>query len=423
MIKKEVIAQTDRREIDDILAKRIREPNLDYIRIPAGLGVHSIHTYPAMFHPKLVNKFIKEYTKKNELVIDPFLGSGVSAVESSTLSRRFYGFDVNPLAVLIARVRSTPIQKSLLNKQLGFIIDNYSKQRGFNPNFMNIDYWFSRERIKDISKLIRLIDTIENEDVRNFFRVCLSETIKKVSKSNNNEFKLVRGGKPCKSTTVDLFKEISSKNIDTLTKFYDSNRNYKKPRIERLNLLEDVINIKEESASLLITSPPYGDSQTTVAYGQYSRLSLQWLGLDWRHNKKYLGHKKINIENALPSDALYIMLDKIKRKDIQRAKHVYSFYNDLFKSLQRIHKKVKKNGFIVMVVGNRNVKGYQLPTDVICVEFLDKLGFKHEKTYVRNIGNKRMPSKNSPTNIIGKTVSTMKSEYIIIARGNTGELT
>lgn len=37
------------------------------------------------------------------------------------------------------------------------------------------------------------------------------------------------------------------------------------------------LNVKFD---LMITSPPYGDSRTTVAYGQFSRLSLQWLDLE-----------------------------------------------------------------------------------------------------------------------------------------------
>jgi hypothetical protein len=36
----------------------------------------------------------------------------------------------------------------------------------------------------------------------------------------------------------------------------------------------------ESSVNLVVTSPPYGDSGTTVAYAQFSWLSNSWLGLD-----------------------------------------------------------------------------------------------------------------------------------------------
>lgn len=37
--------------------------------------------------------------------------------------------------------------------------------------------------------------------------------------------------------------------------------------------------LEKDSVDFIVTSPPYGDSKTTVAYGQFSRLSSQFLGL------------------------------------------------------------------------------------------------------------------------------------------------
>ncbi|MCX7609973.1 MAG: hypothetical protein N2043_00100, partial [Ignavibacterium sp.] len=77
---------------------------------------------------------------------------------------------------------------------------------------------------------------------------------------------------------------------------------------------------------------------------------------------------------------------------------------------------VKKNGFACFVVGNRTVKSISIPNDEITVDFLKKSGFSHIETIIRNIPNKRMPLRNSPSNIVGETSSTMKNEYIIICQ-------
>jgi hypothetical protein len=66
------------------------------------------------------------------------------------------------------------------------------------------------------------------------------------------------------------------------------------------------------------------------------------------------------------------------------------------------------------VVGNRRVKNIQINLDYFTAEMFEKCGFKHEITIVREIPNKRMPSKNSPTNKTGVTISTMNNEYIVI---------
>ena len=102
---------------------------------------------------------------------------------------------------------------------------------------------------------------------------------------------------------------------------------------------------------LMITSPPYGDSRTTVAYGQFSRLSLQWLDLeeyDYVASKiekekldKYLlgGTNNINIkEEDLPSESLWKALREIALLDEDRAIDVLSFYVDLDKCIKNITK-------------------------------------------------------------------------------------
>ena len=69
---------------------------------------------------------------------------------------------------------------------------------------------------------------------------------------------------------------------------------------------------------------------------------------------------------------------------------------------------------VCFVVGNRTVKGIQIPLDYFTVETFERQGFHHIDTIVREIPNKRMPSKNSPTNVTGAKAVTMSNEYIVI---------
>ena len=174
--------------------------------------------------------------------------------------------------------------------------------------------------------------------------------------------------------------------------------------------------LEDESIDLVITSPPYGDSKTTVAYDQFSKLSLKWLGLYDNFEKFQLGYKLKNIDLDLPSEELYKCLYEIEKKDKKRAKEVYSFYYDLYFAIKQISKKVKTGGHVIFVVGNRTVKGIELPTDKICADFFKQYDFIHEITLVRQISNKRMPVQTSPTNIKGQKASTMKYEYIVILK-------
>jgi tRNA G10 N-methylase Trm11 len=176
--------------------------------------------------------------------------------------------------------------------------------------------------------------------------------------------------------------------------------------------------LPKESISLMLTSPPYGDSRTTVAYGQFSRLALQWLDM-WEKDvdKESLGGKPIARCCEIP--ILNNALDKVRLLDEQRAKEVEAFYQDLYLCMRNISTVVRPGGFAVFVVANRKVKGITLPTDKIIVDMMQSMGFSHVGTLQREIPNKRMPLRNSPSNIPGQTDVTMLRELIVLLRKQT----
>jgi site-specific DNA-methyltransferase (cytosine-N4-specific) len=167
--------------------KRQREESLDFKGIPASSGIYGIHPYPAMFHFMVVRKFIKELTKEGAFILDPFCGSGVSAVEALKNNRNYIGFDINLLAILIAKVRTTPIAIESILKVLDNILimpaQNYEI-----PYFDNIYYWFEESVIEELAKLRAKIFKIDDIKIQNFFKVVFSETVRKVSNTDPNEF-------------------------------------------------------------------------------------------------------------------------------------------------------------------------------------------------------------------------------------------
>ena len=72
---------------------------------------HCIHTYPAMMIPPIARRLISIYGKNAKNLLDPFVGSGTSLVEASLVPhiKSAYGFDLNPLAILISKVNSPSI--------------------------------------------------------------------------------------------------------------------------------------------------------------------------------------------------------------------------------------------------------------------------------------------------------------------------
>ena len=175
--------------------------------------------------------------------------------------------------------------------------------------------------------------------------------------------------------------------------------------------------LAKESVDMIVTSPPYGDSRTTVAYGQFSRWANEWFDFENAQNLDNLlmGGQKCNFESFITC-SIRKELDDIKNIDIKRYYEVVSFLNDYWLSIQNVAQTLRIGGVICYVVGNRTVKGVQIPLDYFTAEMFEKCGCKHQITIVREIPNKRMPAKTSPTNKTGKKVNTMSNEYIVIMK-------
>lgn len=440
--------------------------------------VHGIHSYPAMMIYPISRNLLNILTEVRQFntILDPFSGSGTVLVEAMLKGiNNIYGNDLNPLARLLSKVKTTLVNENELLNTKNIIlknidtaynktskilkeIDNYiinekkldiTEKNGWGddatsyikeflsinnynlevPNFKNIGFWFRPKVILELQIIKNEILKIENEDIKNIFLVAFSETIRLVSNRRNGEFKMYRMT-PEKiykfnPNVKDTFTKILLRNIEKEIEFSKEIKNTSMNIMITNNDAKKLEDIPNNSIDLIITSPPYGDSRTTVAYGEFSRLSLQWLelygttdetirGID----KSLMGGRKLknSSENEIHSDTFNKSFEKILNIDEKRAYDVYSFYYDLEKIIETLAKKMTKDSYQFWVVGNRTVKQENLKTDIIIREISKRYNIKYLCTIDRNILNKVMPSKNSPTNISGDTVSTMVNEHIVVLK-------
>jgi hypothetical protein len=402
-----------------ILIEKFQELDWTFRGIKAREGIHGIHSYPAMMAPPVARRLIGELTNREDIILDPFCGSGTVLAEAILLGRKSIGYDINPLALLIAKVKTTPIPPENLHKALesieriaSVIIPEYA----VIPTFSNINYWFKPEVVTELAKLKHGIEHLQNEEIKRFFMLVFARTVRQVSNTRGKEFKLFRIPeerlKSYKPAVLFTFKAIALECVNIMEHMY---LNIKENLTEtKIQLHDSRIPLPiNRDVDLMLTSPPYGDSRTTVAYGQFSRLALQWLGM-WDKNvdRESLGGKPTNYQTNLPR--LKQVLIKIREADEKRAREVESFYYDLQRCIVNIAQVIKPKGYAVFVIANRKVKGVVLPNDELIVDMMVPLGFSHIGTLHREIPNKRMPIRNSPSNIPGDTDVTMLKEQIVL---------
>lgn len=420
---------SEKSAIKDTKYKRRIDYSWDYQGEKTKSLTHGLHTYPAMFIPQVARRLIETYSNKNDTICDIFCGSGTALIESRALGRNAYGIDLNPFAVFLAKAKTTAIDPSILNK---IYFDLFNKIRLIKdseiekPTFLNIDFWFKEQVIIQLAKIKKAIKEIADGKVRDFFMVAFSQTVRLSSNTKNGEFKLVRISKEklenYNPNVLDILRKRIEISIAAMSDFY--NKVDKKTWVKVIYGDSSKDNgIKEQSIDCIVTSPPYGDSRTTVAYGQFSRLSAQWADIFEDPNKasgidnELLGGRPVkDFEHELESKYLKEVIKKIKALDEKRAKDVLSFYIELNECLKQAYKLLKLNKHFCIVIGNRLVKQVRIPTDFIIAELCEKIGFVCEDIIVRNIPSKRMPSRNSPTNVSGALEETMIKESIVVLR-------
>ena len=403
----------------------VRNTKYDYAGQSYSSIYPNLHRYPASMIPQIGIDLLKEFKISSGNMLDPYCGSGTSFICGLECGiKKMSGFDINPLAVLIAKAKYTKIkideiesEYQKLRNDIFEIMKNEKLIKKINiPEITNIYFWFSEIVIKNLSVIKHCINKLENEKIKNLFLVPFSETVRECSYTRNNEFKLYRM-KP---------EEINNFNPDVLSFYFkklnDTINCYKMfylPKLEKdtsVKIHSKPFQKEKLSFDVVLTSPPYGDSRTTVAYGQFSTLSNEWLGINNARKIDGMLMGGNRVSEIMKNNCMTESIQMIENVDKKRALEVSSFYFDLQESINNVAKNINKNGIVIYVVGNRTVKNVPLPTDQFIAETFEKNGFKHIITYERALSNKAMPSRNSPTNVAGKTVNTMLYEYIVVCK-------
>lgn len=390
-------------------------------------GIHKICQYPAIMVPEMQKELLSAVISEDPSIknlFDPFHGSGVTLVEGKELGLLPGGIDINPLASLITKVKLEGISKKKIDRS----IKNLRKKL-YNPNydydehyFININKWFREDIINSLSKIRKVILEEKCANIRRFYWVSLSAIVRKYCNSRSSTFKLhIKEDlmiSSMENRVIGDFISLISKNYEYLPDYSRDKKYYLKTG----NSKEKMKEIVDGSVDVICTSPPYGDNQTTVTYGQFSILPLFWI------DRKDLG--KIDeslLDNFSNIDSMSLGgIKSLAREEYQsrlldnyllsiteekRAK-VRRFSYDYFEILLEFSRIIRSKGYLIMTLGNRRVNNQEYPLTEMTEEILSNLGFNLEYKFNRSIPIKRMPIKVS--NVEGESVKSMTTEYVLL---------
>jgi hypothetical protein len=422
--------------------------NLDYWSFRKGAqrgGVHRLIQYPAMMIPSMQAKLLevaREVHGNVRRVLDPFVGGGTMLTEVMEQGLDFSGYDINPLAILSCKVKAGPYIVDDLREIIDDLLARIDADQGryFAVTFPGQTKWFTKGATIGLSRIHRAIQYQDDLWIRRFSWLAMAETIRRHSNSRTSTYKLhIKPESEIDATAADVIQTFSEVIIANVQRVLDQQQLFIKNLVLEQGRYRGQVEISFQDATsvdasrtlgrfdLLFTSPPYGDNATTIPYGQFSFLALNWIPfadidaafpIDINRNTHAIDSasmggslrktKNKGEELAAKSEVFKNFYHSVGESNSSYGKRLTSFCFDLRKCVKSLANLMEPGGYMVWTLGNRSLSGKRVPLDQIVCDFLEEHNIRRVAQFIRPIPSKRMPTRNSSSD-------TMGSEIVLIA--------
>lgn len=395
-------------------------PNSKYL-------THSLYYHPAKFIPQIVRYCLDNFCDASGVVLDPFAGSGTTALEASIKGHNSYMLDINPLLNYFYPIKMPEFNseewnvyiqeaRKFLEKTLH---EKIEKQLDINGE---LKYWYPKElydywvsvwsnyhNLKDkenkitqtivilvLFRLSKMYSLAEHSLPKLFISKRKKEFIKKFLEKNNmfNEI-----NKKASIFLKEIDKSVSEllkdQTLKGKIKYFSGTDSYK----------FDFSTLPE--LNCIITSPPYLQAQE---YIRTFKLEMRWSGISNEDIKRY-SEMEIPFRN---SEGIIhgAYIDEIRRK--LNKKELINLFDSYFwftaKTLEHSAERLNKGGKICILIGNPKMEGIEIEIWKVFYEyFVKNLKYRPIVVFEDKIVSRKMFKGRNNLNPEG-----MKAEYLIV---------
>jgi DNA modification methylase len=376
---------------------------------------HLCHPYPAKLIPHIPLFFLNSLPlTKSSKILDPFCGSGTVVLEAVSGGHIAIGADVNPLARLLTKVKTTPTCPRALQRALARVLSassNVSPDKALarvSMYFPNVHYWFEPRISAGLAGIQTAISRLKSQHNRDFLQVCLSATARALSNADPRiavpvrqrterfpsghwleKQSQIRLHQLTIANVAETFAAIARLNIDRMGAFLQGTRGSKlhKPILynDARDLYSENLRRRQRAGSvdLIITSPPYLGAQK---YIRASSLSLMWLGCEGYDElmtyhaqsigREHLCKPEIELSHSHKLNRnIEKILTPIFEKNPMRAAITREYLREMSMAFAEMARVIKDDAHMVLVMGNNIVAGITVETDTIIQEIAYEYGF------------------------------------------------
>lgn len=405
--------------------------------------VHRWLKYKEGFSSDLVKKLLEELNvPQNGLVLDPFMGSGTTAMVCKTLGINSIGFDVLPMSEIAIKAKESILEYDMdeLKKMYNDLCAlNVPKEFTEKFPYISITYsafpcqtekevvfytkWVKESHFSELTKNLVMLCFLNSLEVSSYTRKdgqYLAWDTRSLKIQEANKKRIERGAKPINRLNkgdIPSFKEsflLELSHVIEDIEFIQNTRLLTRAVInfKQGSSLVELAKLDSEILDGAITSPPYCNRYD---YTRTYALELNYLGYDSEQISKMrqdlisctvenkskeeflrdyyqqIGHydRYEHIMNCLDSvkafNEIKTALQKrndngeINNKGVLRM--VEGYFMDLAFIYGEIYRLFKPGASIAVVNDNVRYAGEVIPVDFLSSEIAEKLGFKVKKIY------------------------------------------
>ncbi|WP_143591388.1 DNA methyltransferase [Thermoactinospora rubra] len=413
---------------------------------------HYLFRYPAKFHPPVVDTLLQLYTQRGDIVLDPFVGSGTTLVETSISGRGGVGLDIDPVAVAVARAKTRKYDLNEVNSVVAQLIhtlesierpaEEYEHRQFVDldeaeyekvianeglwvPEIPRLFHWFRRYVIVDLARLLQIVREVNaSERTRLFLEIVFASIIRN---SSNADPVPVSG---LEYTAHMRRRDAAGRLVNPFALFRAALKKAQSAIAEYASLLpldvEEPVVIRGDAKQLpaeaigevdaVLTSPPYHNA---VDYYRRHQLEMFWLGYTTTASERlsllphYIGRPRIPMKDPLlrapwQSGPLATMWEtRIRKESAQRANDFRHYVQSMTLAFEGIAKLCKADSPVLMVVGHSSWNGDKIPTADLFAEIAHDFALEDIFFY---------PVKNRYMSYARRNLASIDEEYVLVFR-------
>jgi 16S rRNA G966 N2-methylase RsmD len=354
---------------------KLQELDWDFQGDKSDSPFSDLHFHPGRFVPQIPAALIGTLTRPKEIVLDPFCGSGTTLVEAQRLGRDAIGFDLNPVACLISRVKCQAKAADQIDAEFSSFlkllatsrVEHFTGETPTTPSTVQLSKWYHPETGRQLTSIWHFIQSHRNLEVGDLALFCFSAALMACCGETRTWGYICDNVRPLEHRYVDAYSVFFDRGQALIEAFRrrDSRRlSADHVRGGSVSVVQgDAVaalrSLPDESIHLVVTSPPYFG---VIDYVKAQRLTFEWFGLQiepYRRNEIGARSKR------------------------HRTAAISQYLEELRSVAEEIHRVLKRGHAAAFVIGESSKREGAVHQ---FVKVLEETGFEISAQVTRSIG-------------------------------------